>query len=64
MFNYIFQLLSIMNYSNHLIETLQSIWSELDHILQEGAVFSSEEKERILKVLNDLEKLVDEFNVY
>jgi hypothetical protein len=53
-----------MNYSNHLIETLQSIWSELDHILQEGAVFSSEEKERILKVLNDLEKLVDEFNVY
>jgi hypothetical protein len=53
-----------MNYSNHLIETLQNIWSELDHLLQEGVVFSSEEKERILKAINDLEMLIDEFNIY
>jgi len=53
-----------MGYEKHLIKKLEKAWSELDHLLQEGAVFNFKEKEKLLGVLNDIEKLVDEFNTY
>lgn len=53
-----------MKYTDYLIGNLERISSELDHLLQEGAIFSYKEKEEILKILNNLESLVDEFYTY
>jgi hypothetical protein len=52
-----------MKYNKDLINKLENLCSEFDHLLQEGVVLSSFEKEKMLKIIKDIESIVDNFDV-
>ena len=52
-----------MEYNRDLINKLESLCSEFDHLLQEGVVLSLFEKEKMLKIIRDIESIVDNFDI-
>lgn len=51
-----------MEYNKDLISKLENLCSEFDHLLQEGVVLSFFEKEKMLKIIKDIEKIVEDFD--
>lgn len=51
-----------MGYNNDIIEKFLIMLNEINHLFQEGVILSLEEKEKILKIIKDIELLIKTFD--
>ena len=51
-----------MGYNKDMLDKLEIICNQFYHLLQEGVILSFDEKEKMLKLIRDLELIVKDFD--